>query len=97
MFNLFFCGGWGGVGFTVDELEELGSTGGLGRLALPCALPVTDLVAGDLPILGAGRRGLPAHHDALRGSRTITPLDSSHTHTLSGTIHLHMRSHTHTH
>lgn len=56
---------------TTDELEELSASGGLARLAPPGSFPVSDLVAGDLPILAVQGWGLPPKHDALgRGQNT---------------------------
>lgn len=52
---------------TCDELEELRSGGGVADLAPARALPVADLVAGDLSVLAAEGRRLPAEHDALQG------------------------------
>lgn len=51
---------------TVDELEKLGASSGLGCFTPPRSFPVSDLVAGDLPVLAAEGWGLPPKHDALR-------------------------------
>lgn len=57
---------------TSDELEELRSCGCVADFAPAGALPVSDLVAGDLSVLAAEGRRLPAEHDALqRGERGI--------------------------
>lgn len=54
---------------TADELVELRAGGRVADFAPARALPVTDLVAGDLSVLAAEGRRLPAEHDALqRGS-----------------------------
>lgn len=50
---------------TVYKLEELRAARALRRLALPQPFPIADLVACDLPIVGARRWGLPLDHDAL--------------------------------
>lgn len=57
------------VPFTVNELYKLGARGGLGCFAPAVSFPVSDLVAGDLPVLAAEGRGLPPQHDALREDR----------------------------
>ena len=92
---------WLSVLFTVDDLVQLGSPCGLRRLTFPRALTVTDLVACDLAVLGARRRRLPAHHDALCGSRSprlqTEPEGklTSKQHTPLTTIHLYMHIRTH--
>lgn len=51
---------------TSDELEELRSGGCVANFAPAGALPVSDLVAGDLSVLATEGRRLPAEHDALQ-------------------------------
>lgn len=51
---------------TADELEELRAGGRVADFAPAGSLPVSDLVAGDLSVLAAEGRRLPAEHDALR-------------------------------
>lgn len=55
------------VPITADELEKLSASSGLARFAPPGSFPVSDLVAGDLPVLAVQGRGLPPKHDALGG------------------------------
>lgn len=57
------------VSITVNELVKLGASSGLGCFAPPGSFPVSDLVAGDLPILPVKGWGLPPKHDALRGEK----------------------------
>lgn len=57
---------------TTDELEKLSASGGLARLTPPGSFPVSDLVAGDLPVLAVQGWGLPPKHDALgRGQNKL--------------------------
>lgn len=51
---------------TLDELVQLGASCGLSGLTPPRTFPVSDLVAGDLSVLGALGRRLPPERDALR-------------------------------
>lgn len=55
------------VPITADELEKLSASSGLACFTPPGSFPVSDLVAGDLPILAVEGRGLPPKHDALGG------------------------------
>lgn len=51
---------------TADELEELRAGRGVADFAPAGALPVSDLVAGDLSVLATEGGRLPAEHDALQ-------------------------------
>lgn len=55
---------------TGDEFEKLGASGDFGCFTPPGPFPVSDLVAGNLPVLAAKGWGLPPKHDALRMEET---------------------------
>lgn len=57
---------------TGDEFEKLGASSDFRCFTPPGPFPVSDLVAGNLPILAAKGRGLPPKHDALRMEETQT-------------------------
>lgn len=59
------------VSITINDLVQLGASGGLGCFTPTGTFPVSDLVAGDLPILVTKGWGVPPKHDALKEDKKV--------------------------